>query len=686
MTYNDTNYLATILFILTLCFMKSIPVWAYDVTWNFDNPNPDIYSSIGDVEWSHNMSLPKKLSFSLQDIPGDRGSSYGVSAFDANGDSFLDIYVANLSGQNKLWINNGNGTFTNHDISGDIGESYGTATADIDGDGDIDIYTLNQVQNKLWMNDGTGSFTANDIQGDTGGSTDAVFFDADHDGNLDIYTTNFDTYGGPVQNKLWINGGTGSFTASHIPGDTSSSVSVTVADIDQDGDYDLYVATFGQNNLWINDGSNNGGDSFSLDAIPTDSGISYGVTSFDADGDGDIDLYTSNYATENNLWMNDGSNNGGLSFTAKDIMGDTRNAIESTVHDIDQDGDIDIYVAHFTGQNHLLINDGKGNFTMSNIQGDEGASYKAVIFDVNNDGLQDIYVGNIGQNSLWINQGFSYPDTSPYVELKKPLAITGSINYFKETLGQENQGSISYQLSTDNGETWYYYNESAWTQTLATDGSETSSIDELNTHIHELKDDDKQFLWRAYLNSDGNQPVVLKELYVNYDQLPNESNSSALRYICQDTEAFNYLDSDFGRHHDRICKYDATSIDSEFIQTLSRENLFGGDQCPFNLIITENIKNGDRNGQYSSYNQGTVTQVNLLQQHMNRLLLDEYGTQASGPVDGIFGPLTHKGVERLQNRLNQRLPGMKALAVDGIVGPFTKTAINQSCTEDMAIE
>ena len=64
---------------------------------------------------------------------------------------------------------------------------------------------------------------------------------------------------------------------------------------------------------------------------------------------------------------------------------------------------------------------------------------------------------------------------------------------------------------------------------------------------------------------------------------------------------------------------------------------------------------------------------------MNRLLLDEYGNQASGPIDGIFGPLTKQGVQRLQTRLNQLLPDITPLVIDGIVGPLTKEAINMSC-------
>ena len=91
------------------------------------------------------------------------------------------------------------------------------------------------------------------------------------------------------------------------------------------------------------------------------------------------------------------------------------------------------------------------------------------------------------------------------------------------------------------------------------------------------------------------------------------------------------------------------------------------------------MKKGNRNGNYAHYNKGIVNEIDTLQGHMNRLLLDEYGNQASGPIDGIFGPLTHKGVERLQTRLNQLLPDMTPLVIDGIVGPFTRAAINNSC-------
>ena len=157
------------------------------------------------------------------------------------------------------------------------------------------------------------------------------------------------------------------------------------------------------------------------------------------------------------------------------------------------------------------------------------------------------------------------------------------------------------------------------------------------------------------------------------------SVSSRIVFSCKDESVNNH--SRFGRHKQSLCEYDNNLVSqpARVTTAIIQSNPFNGELCPIDQRLSNNMKVGDRNGQYSSYNQGTVTEVNLLQGHMNRLLLNEYGNQASGPIDGIFGSLTKIGVERLQNRLNQLLPTMTPLVVDGIVGPFTKAAINMSC-------
>lgn len=115
------------------------------------------------------------------------------------------------------------------------------------------------------------------------------------------------------------------------------------------------------------------------------------------------------------------------------------------------------------------------------------------------------------------------------------------------------------------------------------------------------------------------------------------------------------------------------------IPTISSvSNILGSGICPANLILTDFMREGDKNEVYDSYNKKTVTQVRILQGHINRILASQY-QQAAGPIDGFFGPLTKTGVERLQTALNLVLKPTPTLKIDGIVGPFTRAAINNSC-------
>ena len=95
-------------------------------------------------------------------------------------------------------------------------------------------------------------------------------------------------------------------------------------------------------------------------------------------------------------------------------------------------------------------------------------------------------------------------------------------------------------------------------------------------------------------------------------------------------------------------------------------------------FFTNFMKQKDIDGKYSTYYDGTVTEVSKLQGFVNKLFIFEY-LQASGPVDSIFGPLTKQGVVRLQNLLNRAMNLDEDLDVDGIVGPFTRSAINDFC-------
>ncbi|MES2795970.1 MAG: VCBS repeat-containing protein, partial [Bacteroidota bacterium] len=132
----------------------------------------------------------------------------GVSAGDINNDGLVDLYFTSSQGKNKLYLNKGlkNGKPSFEDITKKAGvEGFadwktGTTMADINGDGFLDIYICAvgnfkglEGSNELYINNGDGTFTekANQYGLDfTGFSTQAAFFDYDKDGDLDCYLLN----------------------------------------------------------------------------------------------------------------------------------------------------------------------------------------------------------------------------------------------------------------------------------------------------------------------------------------------------------------------------------------------------------------------------------------------------------------------------------------------------------------
>ncbi|GAB4031012.1 VCBS repeat-containing protein [Spirosoma gilvum] len=128
----------------------------------------------------------------------------GVSAGDINNDGLTDLYFVSNQGKNKLYLNKGNFKF--EDITAKAGvEGFsdwqtGSSMADVNGDGFLDIYVCAvgnfrglEGSNELYINNGDGTFTekAADYGLDfTGFSTQAAFFDYDHDGDLDCYLLN----------------------------------------------------------------------------------------------------------------------------------------------------------------------------------------------------------------------------------------------------------------------------------------------------------------------------------------------------------------------------------------------------------------------------------------------------------------------------------------------------------------
>ena len=241
----------------------------------------------------------------------DRGGTTRQPAFvDYDGDGDLDLFVAFRDGPNALFRNDGR-AFVDVTAPSGIGDprrTVGVAWFDIDGDGDLDAFVANQNgdEDGVFRNEGDGTFT--DVAPELGmhqpgraddlGSVGTAVADYDNDGDLDLFVA---SYGPDV---LWENRGDGTFLdaapGTPLAGD-HHSVAAAWADADHDGYVDLYVNTFLANEVEARDHLfRNGPDGF-LDATPeamVAKGSSHGVAWADFDGDGDPDLALANNHAE----------------------------------------------------------------------------------------------------------------------------------------------------------------------------------------------------------------------------------------------------------------------------------------------------------------------------------------------------------------------------------------------------
>ena len=203
-------------------------------------------------------------------------------------------------------------------------------------------------------------------------------------------------------------------TSGPMVNDGGDSRAVNWIDYDNDGDVDLFVTNGpqqGENNFFY---ENNGDGSFTKItniAITQDGKASDGSSWGDIDNDGDLDLFVANWWGQPNLLY---LNNGDKTFTFQQGIQMTTEASHSETGswgDYNNDGYLDLYVCNSGGslKNFLYKNNGDGTFTKltETFLNQSFASRNVDWIDFNNDGLQDIFVTNENNQNenLYLNNG-----------------------------------------------------------------------------------------------------------------------------------------------------------------------------------------------------------------------------------------------------------------------------------------
>ncbi|MGA8629706.1 MAG: CRTAC1 family protein, partial [Terracidiphilus sp.] len=389
----------------------------------------------------------------------------GVALFDYNNDGLLDIFLTNGASipsldksdpgyWNRLYRNNGDGTFTDVTESAGLkGKCYsmGAAAADYDNDGYTDLYVAGYNCNQLFHNNGDGTFTDVTQKAGVDGvipklgkawSVAAGWFDYNNDGLLDLFVVNYlnydittanlcaqeglPAYCSPVDflgtpNILYRNNGDGTFTdisqQSHISDFVGKGMGLSFADYDGDGFTDIFVTNDTLQNYLLH---NNGDGTFS--EVGLQAGVAYNAfgdavagmgTDFrDLDNDGKPDIFeTAMFGEGFPIYHNlgDGQFQDITGAAGMTTLTSRLTAWGAGVYDFDNDGYKDLFTANsdildnsmqlahrpYALPNGLFRN--KGNLTFEDLSMKAGPTFSvpaphrgAAFGDLNNDGKIDI--------------------------------------------------------------------------------------------------------------------------------------------------------------------------------------------------------------------------------------------------------------------------------------------------------
>ncbi len=347
----------------------------------------------------------------------------GVAVGDINNDGLPDLYFSGTFVSNKLYLNKGDFKFEDITDQAGVGAKDGFKTgvtmADVNNDGWLDIFVCRtskadngKKDNRLFINnknpDGSGRVTFSEQAkqfglNDNSNSNHANFFDYDNDGDLDLYLLNhrlgfkdavhMDLQQNPdgsivrktapktpfESDRLYRNDNGRYVDVTKSAGIENSAfgLSATVADLNQDGYMDVYVANdyIEPDYVYINNGNGTFTDKF-FDYLRHSSQNSMGCDIADYNNDGLLDIIVLDMIAEDPIRY-------------KELMNVMRKDRYQAL--------VQYGYGHQAGRNMLQLNNGNNTFSeIGQLAGVSNTdwSWGALIADFDNDGWKDIYIGN----------------------------------------------------------------------------------------------------------------------------------------------------------------------------------------------------------------------------------------------------------------------------------------------------
>jgi thioredoxin-like negative regulator of GroEL len=398
-----------------------------------DVPPPDVATV--DIPQFTDDAGPAGLAFvfrsgetSLHQLPEVMAGGVGLIDFD--GDGFLDVYavqggpfppaVPPESPGDRLFHNRGDGTFDDITARSGVGRAgtgygHGVAVGDFDNDGRPDVFLTRWRSYHLLRNRGDGTFDdvteLAGLAGDRGWPTSAAFADLDSDGDLDLYVCHY---------VVWDAAHPRLCRSPARPGYTSCDPKTLESEPDH-----VYRNDHGR----FTDVTAEAG-------LAETTGRGLGVVAADLDGDGRIDLFVANDGSPNFFWRNLGGfrfEEAGLtSGLSANSSGGYQAGMGVACGDLDGDGRIDLAVTNFIGESTSFYqNIGRGNFSEQSAAVGLLAATRSMLgfgvalVDANNDGRLDLLSANGHVNDFRPNAAYAMP---PQLLLGRPGGTLGDVS------------------------------------------------------------------------------------------------------------------------------------------------------------------------------------------------------------------------------------------------------------------
>ncbi|MGZ3904348.1 MAG: FG-GAP-like repeat-containing protein [Bacteroidia bacterium] len=324
---------------------------------------------------------------------------YSLICADFNEDGKKDLATANYNSGNasntSVLLGNGAGSFTaTANFNAGSGPSS-VSTADFNGDTHLDLAVANYSSNNvsILLGTGTGSFgTATNITVGTA-PTCIITTDFNGDGKADLVTSNE----GSNNVTILLGNGSGGFSTSNFAAGTGPE-GVINADFNGDTKQDIAVVNGTSNNVSILIGNGTGGF-----GAPTNFAVgntAWWIVTADFNGDTKADLVTANQGT-NNLSVLIGNGAGSFGTATNYTVGTTPYSVN--VADFNNDGFIDLLSTNTASNNmSILYGTGSGTFGSANNYAAGNQPSSSVCTDLNGDSKIDIAVTNAGA-SVYLN-------------------------------------------------------------------------------------------------------------------------------------------------------------------------------------------------------------------------------------------------------------------------------------------